>query len=279
MSLFLITAAGVTLNAVLGGARHADPQEVFGRLAERLEQRLNPAGGGWRSHGVTAWCLAVLPLTLVTWLMVQLTEFGWALEILVLYFALGLRSLFASAQMLAQRLRLGRLSGSEEPLQETTGAASAGVATVLQQGFDSVFAVLFWFVIAGAPGVVLYRLSSVLETAWGAANPRYERFGWAAVKIGHVLGYLPARLTALTYALLGRTRSALRCWLRQASTWPVANIGPVLAAGAGALGITLQGMGQGQSPQARDIERALNRLVAGTVLWLVCLLILELWFA
>src|SRR5690606_18125304 len=125
----------------------------------------------------------------------------------------------------------------------------------------------FWFFIAGAPGVVLYRLSSVLETAWGVANPRCERFGWAALKIAHVLGYLPARLTALSYALLGRTAPALRCWLCQASAWPGANIGPVLAAGAGALGVSLQGLGLGQSPQARDIERALNLLVTGIALW------------
>ena len=47
---------------------------------------------------------------------------------------------------------------------------------------------------------------------WGYRNERFERFGWAAAKIDDVLNYIPARLVALTYAVLGKTRLALRCW-------------------------------------------------------------------
>ncbi|EPM82665.1 cobalamin biosynthesis protein, partial [Pseudomonas syringae pv. actinidiae ICMP 18886] len=80
--------------------------------------------------------------------------------------------------------------------------------SVLENGSDAVFAALFWFVVAGAPGVVLYRLSNTLD-----AN------------------YIPARLVALTYALLGKTRLALRCWRTQGPTWDSPNAGPVMAAG------------------------------------------------
>lgn len=91
---------------------------------------------------------------------------------------------------------------------------------------------------------------------------------------------------ALTYALLGKTALALRCWRRQAPLWDSPNAGPVMAAGAGALGVSLGGsadyhgerherpqLGEGPPPQARDIERAMNLVNGGVVLWLAILII------
>ena len=151
-------------------------------------------------------------------------------------------------------------------------------------GSDAVFAALFWFCLLGAPGVVLYRLSNTLDAMWGYRNERFERFGWAAAKIDDVLNYVPARLVALTYALLGHTRLALRCWRRQAPLWDSPNAGPVMAAGAGALGVSLGGsavyhgieeqrpqLGEGAPPRARDIERALNLVYGGVALWMLVL--------
>ncbi|PTT83768.1 cobalamin biosynthesis protein, partial [Pseudomonas sp. HMWF010] len=85
MSLVLSTCAGVVLDAILGEPKGWHPLVAFGRMAERIEQRFNPAGGGWRSHGVSAWCLAVLPLTLLAWLLSEISGLGWAVEIIALY--------------------------------------------------------------------------------------------------------------------------------------------------------------------------------------------------
>lgn len=109
MSLVLSTCAGVALDAIFGESKGWHPLVAFGRMAERIEQRFNPAGGGWRSHGVSAWCLAVLPLTLLAWLLSQISGLGWAVEILALYAALGLKSLGEHAMPVAQALRLGDL--------------------------------------------------------------------------------------------------------------------------------------------------------------------------
>ena len=196
----------------------------------------------------------------------------------------------------AQALRLGDLRLARERVGymvsrntaqlDATGVARAGSESVLENGSDAVFAALFWFVIAGAPGVVLYRLSNTLDAMWGYRNARFERFGWAAAKIDDGLNYLPARLVALTYALLGKTALALRCWRTQAPLWDSPNAGPVMAAGAGALGVSLGGaaeyhgelhqrpeLGAGPQPRARDIERALNLVYGGVLLWLALLLV------
>jgi adenosylcobinamide-phosphate synthase len=147
-----------------------------------------------------------------------------------------------------------------------------------------VFAAIFWFAVAGAPGVVLYRLSNTLDAMWGYRNERFERFGWAAARIDDVLNYIPARLVALTYAVLGKTRAALRCWRQQAPHWDSPNAGPVMAAGAGALGVALGGpaiyhgelherpqLGEGLPADADSIGRGWQLVQRGVWLWLLIL--------
>ncbi|HAW61165.1 MAG TPA: cobalamin biosynthesis protein [Pseudomonas sp.] len=296
MSLFLTVSAALLLDALLGEPKRAHPLVAFGRLADRLEQHFNgTVARGWRSHGVTAWCLAVLPLTVLAWLLSLLPGIGWLVEIVLLYLALGLRSLGEHALPVAQALwrhdlpearrRVGCIVSRDTTQLDEEGVARAATESVLENGSDAVFAALFWFIVAGAPGVVLYRLSNTLDAMWGYRNARFERFGWAAARIDDVLNYVPARLVALTYALLGRTRRALRCWRTQAPLWDSPNAGPVMASGAGALGVVLGGsaiyhgevharpeLGRGQAPQARHIEHALDLVWAGVGVWLLALL-------
>ena len=186
------------------------------------------------------------------------------------------------------RRRVACIVSRDTSQLDEEGVARAATESVLENGSDAVFAALFWFMIAGAPGVVLYRLSNTLDAMWGYRNERFERFGWAAAKIDDGLNYIPARLVALTYALLGHTLLALRCWRRQAPLWDSPNAGPVMASGAGSLGVSLGGvaeyhgerherpqLGEGPPPRARDIERAMNRVVAGVGWWLLCLILWE----
>lgn len=297
MSVALSCLVGVGLDAMFGEPRRGHPLVAFGRLAERLELHFNgPDGRGWRSHGVTAWCMAVLPLTVIAWLLSLLPGIGGWLEIALLYVALGLRSLgehvlpvasaLRSGNLIEARRRVGFIVSRDTSELDAHGVARAATESALENGSDAVFAALFWFAIAGAPGVVLYRLSNTLDAMWGYRNARFARFGWAAARIDDALNFVPARLVALTYALLGRTRLSLRCWWRQAPLWDSPNAGPVMAAGAGALGVTLGGpalyhgalherptLGEGEAPGARDIERALDMVWAGVGVWLLVLLL------
>ncbi|MND35433.1 cobalamin biosynthesis protein [compost metagenome] len=296
MSLGLLTLGAVALDALFGEPRGWHPLVAFGRLANRLEQRFNTGGRGWRSHGVSAWVLAVLPLTLLAWLLSELPYVGALVGVIALYAAIGLRSLNEHAEPVANALqagdlpearkRVGYMVSRETRELDESAVARAATESVLENGSDAVFAALFWFAVAGAPGVVLYRLSNTLDAMWGYRNARFERFGWAAARIDDVLNYLPARLVALTYALLGKTGLALRCWRRQAPQWDSPNAGPVMAAGAGALGVALGGpavyhgelhqrpvLGEGPAARAGDIGRAMDLVRQGVLLWLAVLII------
>lgn len=292
----LLLVAAVVLDRLLGEPRRSHPLVAFGYLADALERWMNR--GQWRQlRGLLAWALAVLPLTLLAWALASLPQIGWLLSVLLLYLAIGLRSLDEHARPVAQALQAGDLAQartrvgymvSRQTVElDDIAIAAATTESVLENGSDAVFAALFWFVVLGAPGVVLYRLANTLDAMWGYRNERFQRFGWAAARLDDLLNYLPARLVALTYALLGNTRVAVSCWRRQAPQWDSPNAGPVMAAGAGALNVQLGGaaiyhgelherplLGAGRPATADDIGRALRLVRQGVCLWLVVALVI-----
>jgi adenosylcobinamide-phosphate synthase len=292
LTLALLLVAGILLDLLLGEARRWHPLVGFGWLAQCLERRLNP--GGWRiARGALAWMLAVLPLSvLAAWLCASVGAAGLAMHALMLYLCLGLRSLRdhtlpIHAALAAGDLPRARWLTSRIVSRDTTKAgeaelAKAGAESLLENGNDAVFGTLFWFLIGGGAGALLFRLANTLDAMWGYRNARFNLFGRVAARIDDVLNYLPARLTALSYALLspgGRLR-ALRCWRAQAPAWSSPNAGPVMASGAGALGISLGGaaiyegeveqrpvLGMGPAAAADDIRRAWRLVFHAALLW------------
>ena len=291
ISLLIKLVAGVLADRVLGEPRRFHPLVGFGRWAAWLEANVRRPLPG-RAGGVLAWTLAVAP-----WLALAFVVRGlhpaatWAVDIGLLYFALGARSLadhaeaiaapLAAGDLDAARERAGRIVSRDTRALDAAGVAKAGTESVLENGNDAVFGALFWFCVAGGPGALLFRLANTLDAMWGYRTERFLRFGWAAARIDDVLNWLPARLTALTYALLGRTRAALACWRAQARSWDSPNAGPVMAAGAGALAVQLGGaaiyhgreevrpaLGCGAPPDETSVRGAVKLVQRGIWLWL-----------
>ena len=296
--VFTIPLIASALDWLLGEPRRWHPLVGIGRLADILEHKLH-AGGDRRPltvkiRGLIGVALLLLPFTIVAVGLSTLPYAGALFSILVLYFALGHKSLHDHARPVAAALRDGneeearRLASrivSRDP--SALDIKGATVESVLENGNDAVFGALFWFAVAGAPGVLFYRLANTLDAMWGYRNERYLHFGWAAARLDDLLNYLPARLTAVTYALLGKTKTAFACWRSQAAGWSSPNAGPVMAAGAGALEISIGGpvryqgvwyerpvLGSGEGPAVDDIERALRLVRHSLYLWLGLLLLL-----
>ena len=103
--LAFAVVCGMLLDLLFGEPRRAHPLVLFGRFADSLEARFNPGGRGWRSHGVMAWSLAVLPWVLLTALLCQIGWLAWIIQPLALYLAVGLRSLGEHAEPVAPGTR------------------------------------------------------------------------------------------------------------------------------------------------------------------------------
>jgi len=281
---------GVGLDALLGEPKRWHPLVAYGRFAGMLERHLH---ADTRIAGAVAWCVAVLvPLAvLVVMRRAAPAWLAFVLDVVLLYAAIGRRSLGEHARPIADALESGDLAAAraavgwmvsrDTTVLDASQVAGAATESVLENGHDAVFGALFWFVLLGGPGALLFRLANTLDAMWGYRTPRFLHFGWAAARADDVLGFVPARLTALTYAVVGHFDGALRCWRTQAPHWKSPNAGPVMAAGAGALHVALGGpapyhgqwhdrpmLGEGDAPGAASMRAALRLVDRGVVVWL-----------
>ncbi len=259
-----------------------------------LERRLN---AGETSHGAIAWTLAVGPVLVAVWLVFFLLSgispfLGWAWNVAVLYLTLGFKYFSDDAERIARQLRAGELDAARTQLGAWRGGdasrfsaddiARVTIEQVMAASHRQMFGVLFWFVLLaplGPVGAVLFRAASILARRWVESR---GRFGLCAQRVFHIVNWMPARLTALTYAIAGNFEDATYCWRTQADSWPETEEGVVLATGAGAMGVKLgqsvnvggetvwrPELGTGQPPDADCIDSAVSMIWRGLVIWLV----------
>ncbi|KVN35925.1 cobalamin biosynthesis protein [Burkholderia stagnalis] len=291
----MLAVVAVIVDRMLGEPSAGHPLVAFGRLAARVETALNTGRRG-RLVGLAAWFAAVAPpVALAAWLAAVLpAPLAAALHVALLWFALGAKSLADHLAPIAAALLRRDLPGaraltarivSRDTSDADEGALSrAAVESALENGNDAIFGALFWFVLAGGPGALMFRLANTLDAMWGYRTPRFLKFGWAAARIDDALNWIPARLTAASYALLGDTANAWRCWRTQARHWDSPNAGPVMAAGAGSLNVQLGGpavyhgeleqrpvLGSGAPASAAHIVAALSLVTRTLALWLALL--------
>ena len=283
------SAAGLLLgylgDLAFGDPRRGHPVAGFGSAAMLVESQLyadrRPAGtlhvGLLVGLTVGAGVAADRQLRQHPMLRTALTAAAtWAV--------LGGRSLQAEARtvagqldrgdLAAARVQITHLVGRNPDTLDAAGIARACVESVAENTSDAVVGPLFWGAVAGLPGLLGYRAVNTLDAMIGHRSERYLRFGWAAARLDDVLNVLPSRLTVLVVALLapvlgGRPWQTLRIVSRDARHHPSPNAGPVEAAFAGALDLTLGGvntygatvedrgtLGDGRAPLPQDVHRA-----------------------
>lgn len=214
---------------------------------------------GQQRHGRIAWVLAVLPLLALVWLLYTVllarhAVFAWAFCVLVLYLSMGFRQFSHYFTDIHLALRDNDLSRARELLGEWTGkscndlnpeeVARLTIEQALLASHRHVFGVVFWFIICmmlgmGPLGAVLYRLAAFIGSRWRGEDEEGKAFGAFAQQACRVLDWLPLRLTASSFAIVGNFEDTIYCWRTQAAEWPDPEAGILLASGAGALGVKL----------------------------------------
>lgn len=221
---------------------------LLSRWADWLEATFN---AGESHHGRIAWLVAAAPLVLgslalyyaLFWLH---PLFALALNVAALYVTLGFRQFshyFTSIQaalkredMERARELIGTWRGQSAQHRTKEEVVRLTIEEALAASHRHVFGVLFWFmVLPGPSGAILYRLAGFVAHRWKSQGP----FGTFATRVHDAMEWPAARLTAIAFAVVGDFEDAVYCWRAQASAWQEPNLGIVLAAGAGALGVRL----------------------------------------
>ena len=304
---FLTLLGALLLDRALGEPRRFHPLAGFGTLASALERRLRrdtQAAALARFAGIAGVLLLIVPAVLLLAWLSHLPVTGPAIDVVVLYFCIAPRSLEEHARAVGVPLAAGDLAAAREAVARIVSRdtesmdegdiARATVESVLENGNDAIFGAIFWFLLAGAPGALAFRLANTLDAMWGYRTPRFLHFGWAAARLDDLLNWVPARLTAFSYCIAGDTANGFRCWREQARQWYSPNAGPVMAAGAGALSVMLGGraryagewkdrptLGSGEAARPEHIDEALALVRRSIRFWLVMCMygtVISWWF-
>lgn len=299
MILVTVLAALLALYAYPPAGR-SPLQAFYGRLCLSTAKRLN---AGDRNSGVLAYLALVavvtVPLAIVSALAAS--AHGVVLAILdaaILYGSLRFLQTTAHLDAIERSLRGGdgaaasrRLAqwlGEAPPADEPGATARLAVEQGLREAHYGTFAILFWFLVLPGPlGVVLYPLTQRAARTWDlGVDPDEREFGWFAGRAFEILDWVPRRVSAFVFAIVGNFEDALVCWRSQAALWLRPEEGIILASGAGALGVRLgDPLTRGESTVDRpalgtgDVagEEALASLAGmlwrALVLWLVAYLL------
>jgi adenosylcobinamide-phosphate synthase len=277
--------AGFAADRLVGDPQRGHPVAAYGRAADALARRIHADGIGAgmvlvlvAAAAPTAATAALqrrlgpAPLAALTGVLAWSTIGGAQLGEV----AGRIHSALDDDDLQGARAWLPWLVGRDPSTLDAAGIARAVVESVAENTADAIVGPLVWGAIAGPAGLVGYRAVNTLDAMVGHRDARNRRFGTAAARTDDVANLLPARLTAalivaLAHVVGGTGHHARVAWRRDGGRHPSPNAGPVEAAAAGALGITLGGrlqygdrvevrgpLGDGPPPAAADIARVVQ---------------------
>lgn len=252
----------LVLDAALGWPdgfyrRIGHPVGAFARVIGGLERRWNLADLSFsarRARGVAAMIVLAVMVGGAAWGVENVADrlagsWSWLLIALAAWPALAQRSLYehvtpvrralAAGNLPAARVAVGRIVGRDTRELDAPGVARAGIESLAESFCDGVIAPLFWFVLAGLPGLWVYKAINTADSLIGHPEEPLRAYGWAAARIDDLANFVPARLSGVLICLAGGGgwRILWRDHARHASP----NAGWSEAAMAGTLGLRLAG--------------------------------------
>jgi adenosylcobinamide-phosphate synthase len=284
------------------------------RMAMRIEAWFN---AGQVSHGRMGWIVMMLALMVPTaaiyWVLqyYNLVFLAFAWNVLIVYLTLGFRHYshyFTSIQFALSsgdeataRTLLAEWARIDTVGMDATEIARIAVEKSLITTHRNVFGVFFWFLMPlGPAGAVLYRVAEYLARAWNEPDHmRNEAFGQFAARAFDWIDWIPVRLTAIAFAVVGNFEDAIYAWRNFANRWADESKGIILAAGGGAMGVRLGSPLEtapqilpadaatvdlsdseaevlpGEEPNVRALQSTVGLVWRALLLWMLLLLLLS----
>lgn len=251
MSHAAILVFGLLLDAALGEprwlwSRFPHPAVLMGRAVGALERSLNRT-----QDSIAAGALALATLISAAYSIGwALAQFGSAVEIIVVAILLAQRSLVQHVAAVADGLRVSLDDGRravamivsrDTRAMDRSAVARSAIESAAENLSDGVIAPAFWFLIAGLPGLMVYKIVNTADSMIGYRTPRYEAFGKAAARADDLLNWVPARLTCALIALPSGVLAQWRSIAADAGQHKSPNAGWPEAAMARAITVALAG--------------------------------------
>lgn len=211
-----LLALGVVADIALGDPVYAwHPVRLIGGTLTWMEGRLREAGldgyggGILLFAGLTGVSLGVLMLVLFAAQSASVA-LAWLIHLFLLYSLLALGDLLqhvwrieaavCAGDLPRARLAVTALVGRDTDRMDGGGCRRAAVESLSENLTDAFVSPVFWYVLAGLPGLVIFKIVSTMDSMVGYKTPRYLRFGWCGAKLDDLMNFLPARITWLLIA-------------------------------------------------------------------------------
>ena len=244
---------------------------AFVRWCDRKLNREGRSSGDRAARGAIVALFIILTAGAVGWGIAWLTqniELFWILETLMISFSIDQRGTYTSVQKCGRALRdedllqarkhLARISRQSVKSMDLHHLARTGLEASAAAIARGVAGPVFWYVLFGLPGLMVFRGMDMMAELVGHQTERHRSFGFTAARFNDILLFVPARLAGL-YTVLGsllvptaKPILAAKIMLRDAGKHHSPNLGWPLGAMAGALNLTLAGPRKLSADTTRD---------------------------
>lgn len=235
--------------------RFPHPATLMGRLVNWLDETLNK-GSQRRTKGFFTVVVLVLIAFIPGLIFEKLNNIPVlgvgvnVIEIIIAAILIAYRSLIDHVKDVAKALQTDLQQGRNavslivgRDTRQMTGSdvSRATIESAAENFSDGVVAPVFWFLILGLPGILIYKMINTADSMIGYQNQKYANFGFAAAKLDDVLNWLPARISAVIICSVHFDRLAFDVVFKDADLHRSPNAGWPESAMAGVLDVALAG--------------------------------------
>lgn len=229
--------------------------------------------------------LIVFPLLLVAGVLALLLH-GWAagiFSLIVLFYCIGpgdvTRQVESYLKAKASEHKADAMQNLSLALGNTRYANErqntlAVLNALFIRSFEQIFAVLFWFIVLGPFGAVLYRIFDLLYKESIADGSLYTDFADCTRQIKNGLEWIPARLLSLSYSLVGNFMKSFTLFIKEIFGGLDTNENLIKRCGLSTVELAVEDEQHAMGDEEISIVLALvNRAL---ILWLVVVAVLTL---